>query len=77
MENWPKFFNLIKFNELDSTNSEAKRLAFNDNLNKCIFSKTQTRGKGSRGRHWISGSNNLAASFLYYPKGNFINFLHH
>ena len=76
MENWPKFFKLIKYNELDSTNSEAKRLAFNDNLNKCIFSKTQTRGKGSRGRHWISGSKNLAASFLYYPKGNFINFLH-
>ena len=76
MENWPKFFKLIKYNELDSTNSEAKRLAFNDNLNKCIFSKTQTRGKGSRGRHWISGSKNLTASFLYYPKGNFINFLH-
>ena len=76
MENWPKFFKLIKYNELDSTNSEAKRLAFKDSLNKCIFSKIQTKGKGSRGRNWISGSKNLTVSFLYYPKGNYINFSH-
>lgn len=76
METWPKNFKLIQYNELDSTNSEAKRLAFKDEINTCVFSRIQTNGKGSRGRKWISGSKNLTASFLIYPSGNFIEFSH-
>lgn len=76
METWPKYYKLIKYDELDSTNSEAKRLAFKDNVNTCIFSKFQSQGKGSRGRVWNSGSKNLTASFLLYPKGNLIEFSH-
>ena len=74
METWPKNFKLIQYNELDSTNSEAIRLAFKDEINTCVFSRIQTNGKGSRGRKWISGSKNLTASFLIYPSGNFIEF---
>ena len=48
METWPKNFKLIKYNELDSTNSEAKRLAFKDEINTCVFSRIQTNGIGSR-----------------------------
>ena len=52
METWPKNFKLIQYDELDSTNSEAKRLAFKDEINTCVFSRIQTNGKGSRGRKW-------------------------
>ena len=45
METWPKNFKLIQYNELDSTNSEAKRLAFKDEINTCVFSRIQTNGK--------------------------------
>ena len=76
MKSWPKSFNLIQYDELESTNSEAKRLAFNNGINFCIKSKIQTQGKGSRGRNWISGLNNLAASFLIYPDGNLKDFSH-
>ena len=76
MDNWPKSFKLYQYDELDSTNSEAKRLAFKDQFNCCIVSKKQTKGKGSRGRKWFSGSKNLSASFLFYPNGNLIEFLH-
>ena len=43
METWPKNFKLIQYNELDSTNSEAKRLAFKDEINTCVFSRIQNK----------------------------------
>ena len=58
METWPKNFKLIQYDELDSTNSEAKRLAFRDEISTCVFSRIQIDGKGSRGRKWISESKN-------------------
>ena len=76
METWPENFKLIQYNELDSTNSEAKRLAFKDEINTCVFSRIQTNGKGSRGRKWVSGSKNFTASFLIYPNGNLIELSH-
>ncbi|MFL2802519.1 MAG: biotin--[acetyl-CoA-carboxylase] ligase [Paracoccaceae bacterium] len=76
MESWPKTYKLIQYDELDSTNSEAKRLAFKDEINTCILSRIQNKGKGSRGRNWNSGSKNLTASFLIYPNGNLIEFSH-
>ena len=76
MEIWPKSFKLIKYSELDSTNSEAKRLAFKDEMNVCIFTRIQKNGKGSRGRKWVSGSRNLTASFIIYPSGNLTEFSH-
>ena len=51
-------------------------MAFKDEINTCVFSRIQINGKGSRGRKWISGSKNLTASFLIYPRGNFIEFSH-
>ena len=74
MEIWPQKFKLVQYNQLDSTNSEAKRLAFKDEIDICVSSRMQTNGKGSRGRKWVSGSRNLAASFLFYPSGNLIEF---
>ena len=76
MEIWPKNLKLIQYNELDSTNSEAKRLAFKDEINTCVFSRIQTNGKGSRGRKWVSGERNLTTSFLIYPSGNLVEFSH-
>ena len=76
MEVWPKNLKLIQYNELDSTNSEAKRLAFKEKINTCIFSKIQKNGKGSRGRKWVSGARNLTTSFIIYPNGNLIEFSH-
>lgn len=76
MEIWPQKFKLVQYNQLDSTNSEAKRLAFKDEIDICVSSRMQTNAKGSRGRKWVSGSKNLAASFLFYPSGNLIEFSH-
>lgn len=47
--------NIKSFNEIDSTNNEAKRFAENGGINgDLIVSEVQTNGKGRRGRNWIS-----------------------
>ena len=65
METWPKNFKLIQYNELDSTNSEAKRLAFKDEINTCVFSRIQTNGKASRGRKfWRGATSDIKSSIV-------------
>lgn len=63
-------YHLLAFDELDSTNEEAKRLAKAGGAHGAvIWAKRQTGGKGRMGRTWISNEGNLFVSLLLKPKG--------
>lgn len=54
------------FDELDSTNEEAKRRALAGEAGPVwIVAKTQTAGRGRRGRAWASAGGNLFTTGLY------------
>jgi BirA family biotin operon repressor/biotin-[acetyl-CoA-carboxylase] ligase len=55
-----------EYASLDSTNSEALRLARGGERGLLwIVTREQTAGRGRRGRSWVSAPGNLAASFLF------------
>lgn len=57
---------LIVHETLDSTNSEALRLARSGEGGPLwIVAREQTAGRGRRGREWVSAGGNLAASLLF------------
>ena len=61
-------YHLFSFDELDSTNEEAKRLAKNGGANGAVvWAKRQTAGKGRLGREWVSSEGNLFVSVLLDP----------
>jgi len=62
-------FKLISFDELDSTNSEAIRIAVRDKPDRdyIILAKSQTKARGRSGKGWQSTSGNLHASLLMKP----------
>src|SRR5262245_2998249 len=56
---------VVEHDRLDSTNSEALRLARAGERGPLwIVTREQTAGRGRRGREWISSPGNLAASLL-------------
>ena len=62
---WPPDLGLRRYDTLDSTNEEARRLARNGVRGPLwIVSAVQTAGRGRRGRVWISESGNLFATLL-------------
>ena len=62
---WFKRYNLLMFNELDSTNVEARRLVESGtDGNFVIWAESQTSGKGRYGRQWVSQPDNLYLSIL-------------
>jgi len=63
--NFPGGYRLIQLDEVDSTNSEARRLAEAGEQGPVwITADRQTAGRGRRGRVWEQGSGNLAATLL-------------
>ncbi len=53
------------YDELDSTNAEARRRAERGETGPVwITAKRQTAGRGRRGRNWETGAGNLAATWL-------------
>ncbi|WP_269713434.1 biotin--[acetyl-CoA-carboxylase] ligase [Caulobacter sp. NIBR2454] len=57
---------IIAFDEIDSTNAEARRRAEAGEAGPVwITAARQTAGRGRRGRAWETGSGNLAASYLF------------
>ena len=57
---------VLVFETLDSTNEEAKRRAANGELGPVwLVARSQTQGRGRRGRAWVSRSGNLYATGLY------------
>jgi len=63
---WPA--GRVQYDELDSTNSEARRLAEKGEPGPLWISTTrQTAGRGRRGRAWDAAPGNLAATLLIRP----------
>jgi BirA family biotin operon repressor/biotin-[acetyl-CoA-carboxylase] ligase len=71
MTAWPQGYGLARHAELDSTNSEARRLAESGEPGPLwIIAEKQTAGRGRRGRNWETLSGNLAATLLLRPKAS-------
>jgi len=62
-------FKLVVFDEIDSTSSEAMRIAKNGKVesNYVVLAKSQTNGRGRSGKNWQSSSGNLHTSLLIQP----------
>ena len=68
MTGWPSGYGLTWFEEIDSTNEEARRLALRGERGPLWLSATrQTAGRGRRGRNWDTPHDNLAATLLLHP----------
>lgn len=64
----PSPFRVLAYDEIDSTNEEAKRLAeAGEEDGAVIWARRQTAGRGRRGREWQSPSGNLYCSLLLRP----------
>jgi BirA family biotin operon repressor/biotin-[acetyl-CoA-carboxylase] ligase len=63
--NWPDGIGLRRFDSIDSTNDEARRLARTGERGPLwIVAREQAAGRGRRGRAWISQRGNLFATLL-------------
>ena len=61
-------FRLHRFDDIDSTNTEAKRLAAEGAPEfTVVLAKSQNAGRGRRGRHWASPPGNLYSSVVLRP----------
>ena len=68
MTSWPAGTGLVEFDEIDSTNEEARRLATKGERGPVwITARCQTAGRGRRGRAWESPPGNLSATLLLSP----------
>jgi len=57
---------ILEFDEIDSTNLEAKRMAEGGDFGPLwVTAKRQTGGKGRRGREWVSETGNLFCTGLF------------
>lgn len=62
-------YHLLSYDVLDSTNSEAKRLAAGGGAHGAvIWARRQTEGRGRMGRSWISSEGNLFVTVLLSPQ---------
>ena len=67
MTAWPHGTGLLRLDEIDSTNCEARRRAEAGDAEHgplWITAVRQTAGRGRRGRVWQGGAGNLAATLL-------------
>lgn len=68
---WLKRYNLLIFDVVDSTNSEALRLASSMPAGDfVIITREQTGGRGQKGNSWISVEENLHMSILLTSSAN-------
>ena len=66
-------FEIFKFKSVTSTNDVAIELIKKENETGCVYAGTQTRGRGTKGRKWISEKGNLFGYFQQPPQFSFIN----
>ena len=56
---------IIKYNVVSSTNDVAMDLINNKKKKSgCVYSKLQTKGRGTKGREWVSAIGNLFTSIF-------------
>lgn len=61
-------FHLLSYDEVDSTNDEARRLAEGGASHGAfLWAKRQSAGRGRMGRRWVSEEGNLFVSVLLHP----------
>ncbi len=61
-------YHLLSYDEVDSTNDEARRLANGGAAHGAvIWAKQQTAGRGRMGREWVSEEGNLYVTVLLRP----------
>lgn len=61
-------YHLLSYEEVDSTNSEARRLAEGGAAHGAfLWAKRQTQGRGRYSREWVSQEGNLFVSILLAP----------
>lgn len=63
---------IIYYNQIDSTQDEAKRIVEGNVKNgTIILADTQTKGRGTKGRKWYTkNSGNIAMTIILYPNCN-------
>ena len=68
-------FEILKFESVTSTNDVAINL-IKEKKKKigCIYADIQTRGRGTRGRRWVSAHGNLFGSIFFPLKNNYPSF---
>ena len=65
-------FEIFKFESVTSTNDVAINLIKEDKKEiGCIYADTQTKGRGTRGKEWISTQGNLFGSIFFPLKKNY------
>ncbi len=64
----PAAYRLLRYDEIDSTSDEAKKLAeAGAEHGVVVWAASQRKGRGRRGNHWRSPPGNLYASLLLRP----------
>lgn len=65
----PEGYRLIALDSIDSTNEEARRrILADEETDIWIVAAEQTRGRGRRGRTWVSSRGNLFCSLVLEPR---------
>ena len=65
-------FEIFKFKSVTSTNDIAINLIRNKKKETgCVYADIQTKGRGTRGRKWISNKGNLFGSIFFPLKDNY------
>ena len=66
---WPGNTGLRAYEELDSSNAEARRLAMTGERGPLwVWAKRQSAGRGRRGRAWRASGEDLTATLLFHPQ---------
>ena len=65
-------FEIFKFENVTSTNDIAINLIKKEQKETgCVYAETQTKGRGTQGREWISDKGNLFGSIFFPLKNNY------
>ncbi len=70
MSQWPKGVDRIIHDSVDSTMSEAARVAASCTSPTWIMAHSQTAARGRRGRAWVTPNGNLNATLVFKPRAN-------
>jgi len=68
-------FEIFKYQNVTSTNDVAINLISEKKKKSgCVYAETQTKGRGTHGREWISEKGNLFSSLFFSLKSNYPSF---